>query len=578
MTKNFPDEILSAHTAVLGKTGSGKTSTAKLMIEQVCAQDSRVCILDPIKSDWWGLTSSHDGRRAGLPFHILGGPRGHVPLHSAAGAAIGAVVASGALRHSIIDMADFEPGGLERFFSAFAQSLFRNMTGVVYLVVEEAHIFAPKERLMGEQNLAIHWMKRLASAARSKGVRMIVCTHRTQELHNAVLGSCNTIIAHRLIAPADQKPVLDWLKANSGVEKAKEIGATLAKLKTGHGWVCPVDLDIYEKSFPRITTFDNSATPDDDAAKQQVKTAPVDTDSLGKIIGTAVEEAKANDPRELKLQIASPKKDLAKAQTAKPAPAAEIKTVDRPMLKAADIKKIESAAEQTKKIIETGMAQLRTMFDATMQKLTRTDAPLQVIEAKVKAINAAPISVPTKILHPVAAVQSRPIREPRPARTTPLDSGDGFSRVEVALLTALAQHRNGLSKMQATIYAGYKPSGDISSAWSMFTERGYIQSTSSGVRITDEGLAALGPYEDLPRAAALQEYWLNRSDSPVERELLAAMFTQHIEEGRTKAEWIELAGYRPSGDVSSAWSKFNRLGWTQRTANGVKAAAFWFEE
>jgi uncharacterized protein len=142
--KAIPDVVLLAHTAILGKTGSGKTSTAKRAIEQL--DGFRVCVLDPIKSDWWGITSSADGRRPGLPFKILGGPHGHVPLHSSAGKVIGTLVGSGQLPLSIIDMADFEAGGLQRFFIDFAQALWKSARGVVYLVIEEAHEFAPKER------------------------------------------------------------------------------------------------------------------------------------------------------------------------------------------------------------------------------------------------------------------------------------------------------------------------------------------------------------------------------------------------------------------------------------------------
>jgi DNA helicase HerA-like ATPase len=60
-------------------------------------------------------------------------------------------------------------------------------------VIEEAHEFAPKERAgIGAENMAIHWAKKLATAGRSKGIRLIVATQRVQALHNAVLGSCET--------------------------------------------------------------------------------------------------------------------------------------------------------------------------------------------------------------------------------------------------------------------------------------------------------------------------------------------------------------------------------------------------
>ncbi len=301
----LPPEVLASHIAILGKTGSGKSHTARLIVEHVIAQGARVCILDPIKSDWWGLTSSADGKRPGLPFHILGGPRGHVPLHSSAGTAIGEIIGRGWLPLSIVDMADFEAGGIQRFFVDFAQALWRNMCGVVYLVVEEAHEMAPKERAgFGAENMAIHWAKKLAVGGRSKGVRLIVATQSVQQLHNRVLGSCETLIAHRFTTPADQEPVLKWLKANAEKSVGDAIAASLSSLRTGSGWVCSGEAKMFSLvDFPRISTFDNTATPDHLSTERQVTTAPVDQEKLRTIIGTAVEEAKANDPVELKKRI-----------------------------------------------------------------------------------------------------------------------------------------------------------------------------------------------------------------------------------------------------------------------------------
>lgn len=305
MTFPIPEIALEQHQAILGKTGSGKSSTAKLIVEHVVEAGHRVCILDPIKSDWWGITSSADGKRPGLPFDILGGPHGHVGLHASAGKAIGELVASGELAHSIVDMADFAPGGSSQFFIDFAQILLRRMRGVLYLVMEEAHEFAPKERAgIGNENMAVHYAKTLATAGRSKGIRLIVVTQRTQSLHNALLGSCDTMIVHRMTAPADQEPVVKWLKANTDKTVLDEVSGSLSSLPTGTGWICSGEAKVFAKvAFPRIQTYDNTATPtgNDD---REVNTAPVDQTRLRAIIGEAVAEVEANDPKVLKAEIA----------------------------------------------------------------------------------------------------------------------------------------------------------------------------------------------------------------------------------------------------------------------------------
>jgi hypothetical protein len=301
---HIPPDVLKQHVAVLGKTGSGKTSTAKLAIEQVVAARERVCILDTVKSDWWGLTSSASGKSPGLPFYILGGPHGHVPLHASAGGAIAELVATGALPHSIIDMHDFGAGDIQRFFTPFAETLFKRMRGVLYLVIEEAHEVAPKERLLGDENMMIYWAKKLATAGRKKGVRLIVVSQSVQQLHNRVLGSCDTLIAQRLTAPADQKPVIDWLKANAPKDAAQAAAASLSSLKTGEGWIISGEAQIFERvTFPRIGTFDNSATPESGDAEHHVATAAVDVQKLREVIGDAVREAEENDVDRLKQRI-----------------------------------------------------------------------------------------------------------------------------------------------------------------------------------------------------------------------------------------------------------------------------------
>lgn len=486
--------MLQQHIAILGKTGSGKTSTCKLAIEQVVAAGARVCVMDPIKSDWWGLTSSSDGKRPGLPFHILGGPRGHVPLHAQAGAAIGEIVANGSLPLSILDMSDFEMGGLQQFFTHFAPMLLRKMRGVLYLVVEEAHEFAPKERAgFGLENMAIHYAKKLAVAGRSKGIRILIATQRTQSLHNAMLGSCDTLIAHRMTAPADQEPIIKWLKANLPPEKAREVAASLQSLKTGEAWICSGELGLFERrQFPRITTYDNTATPTSDIGAVEVKTAPVDHDRLRAIIGHAVEDAKANDPAQLKRRIVELEKRLSAAPVA-PAPATRV--VEKAIITDADRDLVAKAIS-----VFSGYP---GAFEATMRHAGAVLEELKLLGRRMEGASSS-VRPAAPCARPTTRMPSLP-KPPRAATNGHLPKG------ERAILVACAQYAptGGATREQLTILTGYKRSSR-DAYLQRLRERGYTEDNGTTISPTTEGVAALGDFTPLPTGEALRGYWLAR--------------------------------------------------------------------
>jgi hypothetical protein len=289
------------HVAVLGKTGSGKTSTAKLRDRAGRGGPARA-----------SASSTRSSRTGGASPRAPTASGRACPSTSSAGRTATCRCTRRRARRSASSWRaapcrspystwpTSRPGGLQHFFVDFASVLIRKMRGVLYLVIEEAHEFAPKERTgVGQENLAIHWAKKLATAGRSKGIRLILLSQRTQALHNALLGSCDTLIAHRFTAPADQAPVVQWLKANVEPEIAKRVAASLSSLKTGEGWICSGEAKIFEqRQFPRIHTYDNTATPTGDSHEHAVKTAPVDAEKLRQILGDAVKEAEENDREE----------------------------------------------------------------------------------------------------------------------------------------------------------------------------------------------------------------------------------------------------------------------------------------
>ena len=51
---HIPDAIFEQHIILLGKTRSGKSSTARVLVEYLLDKKQPVCIVDP-KGDWWSI-------------------------------------------------------------------------------------------------------------------------------------------------------------------------------------------------------------------------------------------------------------------------------------------------------------------------------------------------------------------------------------------------------------------------------------------------------------------------------------------------------------------------------------------
>lgn len=579
----IPELSLEQHIAVLGKTGSGKTSTAKLIVEHVVAEGYRVCVLDPIKSDWWGMISSADGKRPGLPFTVLGGPHGHAPLPAKSGKVLAELVASGKLPLSILDMADFRPGQHQAFFIEFAETLMRRIKGVLYLVMEEAHFLAPKEQAgVGQENLSVYWAKMLATAGRSKGIRLIVLTQRTQALHNALLGSCDTMIVHRMTAPADQKPVVDWLKANvAEVEVRKRISEGMSAIKTGAGYLCAGEAAVFGfVEWPRIKTFDNSATPTKGgAAERQVKTATVDLDALKALIGSAVEEAAANDPAKLKSELARLERELAAAKkhpaAAPPAPAkgpseAEIE-------KARQLAFRDGAASRDADVTEAWNAGADAMLARLQEGATAARARLAP-PAKARPAIAPPRNVTPTVgaKTPVPVQRPAPVARPAPTPRPANDAGAAVTGPQAVVLKALAwwaaMGHSVVSRAQVAAMCGWSvKSGHLKNVASSLRTAGLVDYPREGFLAMTGAGADAAPALDMSQSfRASLRATLNGPQRQVFDALLEAGGTA------TRQEIVEALGWSGgSGHIKNVASSLRTLTVIDYPSDGVLELTEW---
>lgn len=260
MTHPIPDDALDADIAILGKKGRGKTYTAKGIVERLLAMKRRVLVLDPL-STWWGLRSSASGASEGFKVAVFGGPKGDMPLTETMGRPLARIVAENNLP-AVIDMGEMRKAAWQRLVRDMLDELFTENRDPLWIVLEEADVFAPQQPRDGDQAAVFGEVDRIARRGRAFGFRLISITQRPARLHKDVLTQLSTLVALGLTSPQDRDAIKAWVEGNADRDMAKEVISSLAKLPVGDGWVWAPDHDLLQRvTFPKITTLDTSATP-----------------------------------------------------------------------------------------------------------------------------------------------------------------------------------------------------------------------------------------------------------------------------------------------------------------------------
>ena len=574
-----PNAVFDQHIIVLGKTRSGKSSVMRLLVEHLLKHEKPVCIVDP-KGDWFGLKSSHDGKKAGYPVVIFGGEHADVPLNSRSGAAVAELVATGN-RPSIIDLGGWMPGARTEFYIDFAAAFFIKTRGRRWLVIDEVHNFAPKGKIMDPQaGKMLHWSNRLASEGLGKGVALIAASQRPQKVHNDFLTSCETLIAMRVIHKSDRDAIEDWIEGCGDEEKGPEVVNTLAAMKRGEGWVWSPEAEFGPKriQFPMFQTYDSFKARNSEESLKLRGWADVDLADVTKKLEAVVREAEAKDPTKLQARVRELERELAKSSMRKEGflkPVVDSKAVERAVrpfralleeamrlivkvtaigfedtaIKPEEIKKaLEATAKEISRITKAQMQQRNAEFErfkreanhllAKMKNVMESE-PLKVeFEIQHKQV------MPVESLAPFAIQPSPPApRMPREPRSVRSDT-NGLPPGELLVLRAVAQYGDGVERDQLSVLSGYKKSSRDTYI-SKLKQRAYITEAGGRILATEEGIVALGDrHEPLPEGVELQEYWLGKLTGG-ERAVFEAILA-HGGRAITKEKIDETTSYKKS--------------------------------
>ncbi len=376
----LPLQVVTAKTGILGETGSGKTTTAAVLVEELLRLQLPVDVIDPTDA-WWGLKSSKDGKSEGFPVTVLGGDYGDVPLEETAGALIADLIAEQA-PPLVISLANFTKGAMRRFLADFAERLYLKNRRALHLAWDEADDAAPQnpQKMKGGGERLYGALDQIVRRGRIRGLGVTMISQRSAEINKSILSQCSLLIAHRASHPSDVDPVLDWMKHHAKA-RISEVSDTIAGLKDGEAWVMSAKLDIFGRyQMNDRTTFNSSATPE--PGEERVvpkKLAKPDLERLQEQMRDTIERAKANDPAALRRQVAELKAELAKKPAAAPAPAKE-RRVEVPVVRAGELARIRAALEKADRLAASlnmtaaSVATLAQNLRASVEAATRPNA------------------------------------------------------------------------------------------------------------------------------------------------------------------------------------------------------------
>jgi hypothetical protein len=291
-------------------------------------------------------------------------------------------------------------------------------------------------------------------------------------LNKNVLSQCDLLIAGRTTGPHDHKALGEWTNLHGTKDQQTKFLSELASLPTGTAFFwSPEWLGIFKRAkVLRRRTFDSSKTPEPGVKMVTPNVAKVDIDKLSAQILATAEEAKANDPKALKEEVAKLRAELAKA------PTVETKIVEVPVFTAEEIGILQKAQQ---------------LLDRVTRRAELDTAVAPVVPAP------EPARVPRSV---------RPAVQPAEGVTTPQQ------RILDALASLAALGMASCDKSNVAVFADQSPtSSGYANNLGRLRTAGLVEYPSGGrVGLTPAGLAVARDAGDIRTLQQLHEAWFSR--------------------------------------------------------------------
>jgi hypothetical protein len=500
---SLPLDIVTQTIGVLAKRRAGKSYLLKRIVEQLFRASQQVVITDP-KGDWWGIRSAADGKAPGLPIVIFGGERADVPLEAGAGELVAKLVVEERVS-ALLDLSLLRKHEVATFMTGFLENLYRLKAREIYrtplmLAIDEADAIAPQRPMKGEERM-LGAAEDIVRRGGQRGIGCAMATQRAAVLNKNVLTQVQILVALRTIAPQDLAALNSWIDVHGTEDQRATLMESLPSLPVGDAWFWSPGWPTVNGIFKRvhvlpIETFDSGATPKPGEKRVEPKQlADIDLDAVRAQMATTLERAKENDPQHLKKQLLEARREIGQLQKRAPvpAPAQKTKVVEKPVLKDGQLDRLEKLVKRAEEV--------RISLSASIAEIGGAIGAVRTAMNATSVRNSIAMTVPRPA--PARAIAPKP-------RVESNGNGEVAKGAIRQLLTALAQHPEGLSYRKLGVFSGVSTKGGSFRTYlSRMRGSGWIEGDDQSlVRITDAGLQALGDYEPLPAGRELVDYWI----------------------------------------------------------------------
>ena len=442
---------------------------------------------------------------------------------------------------AILDIYDLKRDEREAFVRNFCEALVdapKKLWHPALIVLDEAHVYAPEKGSAKSSGPVID----LATRGRKRGFCLVAATQRLAKLHKDVAAELNNKMIGRTGLDVDVKRAADEL----GMTK-QEATQALKFLDAGEWYVFgPALSRTVEKltvgpvktTHPKVGERLIAAPPEPSAkvrkalaeladlpqqAEQEARTLAELQDALAKAKAEirrlergAKRPPAAADPAELRELRSAVKQHETRIARLRGAVEDLMKFIVEINAKdfASKVGDVDPAAIE--KAIAAAVGQATKLIETELQHRNREVAAIQtegrrIVNRIARLVQTEEVTVAVNVKHnePFTVAPDRPRREPVQTSARPVGTNGKLGKGEAKVLTAIAQHEEGVDREQVTVLTGYKRS----------TRDAYIQRLSGAglvdvgppIKATSEGIAALGPgFEPLPTGEELREYWLDR--------------------------------------------------------------------